>query len=188
MKKVKIPTKLRYTVLQRDGLKCLWCGRSVVDGIILHVDHVVPESFGGTTSYDNLGTLCNQCNIGKSNEYCGNYLLSTLLKIKDFESKIEHIDTGSSYDSKGVLYDAMFYEYRISFFKEIDGRYEKEVIEHQYPIPKMLKLYGEEGAIKSDKRKEEALLKFKDKIRDYLFENKGYLNELKGRLIFTKTK
>ncbi|MBK7813151.1 MAG: HNH endonuclease [Rhodocyclaceae bacterium] len=34
---------------------------------ILHVDHIVPQSLGGANSLDNYQTLCDTCNIGKSN-------------------------------------------------------------------------------------------------------------------------
>ncbi len=79
MSKTKIPPKRRAEIINRDDRKCLWCGRSVVDGIKLEVDHVVSEAFQGSSTGDNLGTLCNECNGGKSSDYFGNYLLTTLL-------------------------------------------------------------------------------------------------------------
>ena len=33
MTKKKIPEKTRISVLNRDSLECLWCGRSSADGI-----------------------------------------------------------------------------------------------------------------------------------------------------------
>lgn len=62
-------TRLRYQILRRDGGKCVLCGRSVADGIKLHVDHIIPLSVCPERRYDpeNLQTLCNECNIGKSN-------------------------------------------------------------------------------------------------------------------------
>lgn len=62
-----IPLGLRYEVLERDGGRCLLCGRSPVDGIQLHVDHVIPWSKGGRTELSNLQTLCQECNLGKGN-------------------------------------------------------------------------------------------------------------------------
>jgi 5-methylcytosine-specific restriction endonuclease McrA len=56
-------------VLQRDQHRCLSCGRTVRDGVKLHVDHIEPESLGGKTELGNLQTLCADCNIGKSNRY-----------------------------------------------------------------------------------------------------------------------
>jgi hypothetical protein len=60
-----IPPQLRFRVLQRDGFRCQYCGRSARDGATLHLDHVVPASAGGETSEDNLITACETCNLGK---------------------------------------------------------------------------------------------------------------------------
>lgn len=61
--------KLRKEILDRDGHKCVICGRSARDGIVLHVDHIIPVSKGGLTTRDNLRTLCQDCNLGKSDSY-----------------------------------------------------------------------------------------------------------------------
>ncbi|OLS37732.1 HNH endonuclease [Bacillus sp. MRMR6] len=62
-----IPLSLRFKVLERDRC-CKLCGRTPNDGVKLHVDHITPYSFGGTTTLENLQTLCEECNIGKSNK------------------------------------------------------------------------------------------------------------------------
>ncbi len=62
--------KMRYNILKRDGFKCVLCGRSQkVHGAILHVDHIKPISKGGKTEESNLRTLCEMCNLGKSDAY-----------------------------------------------------------------------------------------------------------------------
>jgi HNH endonuclease len=61
-----VPPQLRFRVLQRDGFRCQYCGRSARDGAILHLDHVVPFSAGGETTEENLISACDQCNLGKS--------------------------------------------------------------------------------------------------------------------------
>lgn len=61
--------KLRYQILKRDGFKCVICGRSQKDGAKLHVDHIKPVSKGGKTEESNLRTLCDMCNLGKSDAY-----------------------------------------------------------------------------------------------------------------------
>ena len=63
----KMSERLRYEVLKRDGFRCVLCGRMVADGIKLEVDHIKPVSKGGLTEIDNLRTLCDECNGGKSN-------------------------------------------------------------------------------------------------------------------------
>lgn len=60
---------LRYDIMKRDGFRCVLCGRSARDGVKLHVDHIKPVSKGGKTIPDNLRTLCDTCNFGKSDKY-----------------------------------------------------------------------------------------------------------------------
>ena len=60
--------KLRYDVIKRDGFKCKKCGISAKDGAKLHVDHIIPVSKGGKTTISNLQTLCDRCNLGKSDK------------------------------------------------------------------------------------------------------------------------
>lgn len=61
--------RLRFLVMRRDSFKCQLCGLSpaMKHGTVLVVDHVVPWASGGETTMDNLQTLCEQCNGGKSN-------------------------------------------------------------------------------------------------------------------------
>ena len=60
--------RLRFLVMRRDDFKCRQCGCSpaIKPGTVLVVDHVVPWSKGGETTIDNLQTLCEPCNGGKS--------------------------------------------------------------------------------------------------------------------------
>lgn len=64
----KLSKKLRYEILERDNYKCVLCGRSADDGVVLHVDHIIPISKGGKTVAENLRTLCADCNLGKSDK------------------------------------------------------------------------------------------------------------------------
>lgn len=60
---------LRYQILNRDHYRCVVCGRSAKeDGVKLHVDHIIPVSKGGKTIPENLQTLCEDCNLGKSDK------------------------------------------------------------------------------------------------------------------------
>jgi len=61
--------RLRFRVLSRDNFKCCACGASPAkkSSVKLHVDHIHPWSKGGETVIENLQTLCQDCNLGKSN-------------------------------------------------------------------------------------------------------------------------
>jgi len=64
-KRETITGKLRYQILQRDNSTCQRCGKTIVDGIKLEVDHKIPVEWGGDNSVNNLWILCNICNGGK---------------------------------------------------------------------------------------------------------------------------
>lgn len=54
---------LRQAILKRDGYKCVLCGRTTKEhGVSLEIDHILPYSLGGKTSYKNGRTLCAECN------------------------------------------------------------------------------------------------------------------------------
>lgn len=59
--KAAISDELRWAVWERDDFRCLHCGARR----FLTVDHVTPESRGGTLALDNLQTLCRSCNSRK---------------------------------------------------------------------------------------------------------------------------
>ena len=66
----RMSASLRYQVLLRDNSRCTRCGATPqTHGVSLHVDHIVPVSRGGKTELDNLQTLCEPCNLGKSNRH-----------------------------------------------------------------------------------------------------------------------
>ncbi len=67
--RAKMTPGLRYKIMQRDSFRCRLCGASAADGAKLHVDHIFPVSKGGKTEPDNLRTLCERCNLGKSARY-----------------------------------------------------------------------------------------------------------------------
>ena len=56
-----IPSDLRKRVFERDAYRCIHCETH----IDLTVDHIKPESKGGTLAFENLQTLCRPCNSSK---------------------------------------------------------------------------------------------------------------------------
>lgn len=60
----------RLEVLSRDNFRCVYCGKSPATdiGTKLHIDHKVPFSKGGKSTVENLQTLCEECNYGKSDK------------------------------------------------------------------------------------------------------------------------
>jgi 5-methylcytosine-specific restriction endonuclease McrA len=52
-------------VFERDEYSCTYCG-DIPD--VLHCDHVVPLSRGGSSHMENLTTACGPCNIDKGSK------------------------------------------------------------------------------------------------------------------------
>lgn len=62
-KRERIPQDVIDMVWNRDGGKCVLCGKSEK----LEFDHIIPFSKGGSNTYRNLQLLCENCNRVKSN-------------------------------------------------------------------------------------------------------------------------
>jgi 5-methylcytosine-specific restriction endonuclease McrA len=54
----------RQTILARDGHRCQYCGRRYPTNQ-LSLDHVIPRSRGGETTWDNVVCACLACNVQK---------------------------------------------------------------------------------------------------------------------------
>lgn len=62
--KAKITFNKR-NVLIRDGYICQYCGKKL--GKDASIDHVIPKSKGGTSTFENVVSSCTQCNNKKDN-------------------------------------------------------------------------------------------------------------------------
>ena len=56
----KVPFS-KNNVFSRDGFRCMYCGSRDQ----LTVDHIIPQSRGGKTDFDNCTTACRPCNNKK---------------------------------------------------------------------------------------------------------------------------
>ncbi len=84
----------RQNIFRRDGGQCQYCGTPED----LTLDHVLPKSRGGRTSWDNLATACKRCNSRKGDltpEEAGMplktkpYKPSFVMFLRDFGGSIE---------------------------------------------------------------------------------------------------
>ncbi|MCX8026526.1 MAG: HNH endonuclease [Thermodesulfovibrionales bacterium] len=59
--------EIKEKIFERDGYKCVVCGRGREDGVELCADHIKPKDKGGDNSIDNGQTLCMEHNLIKKN-------------------------------------------------------------------------------------------------------------------------
>jgi len=57
----------RKVIFERDGYRCVVCGRGPKDGVTLAADHIKPKYKGGTNTIENGQTLCYEHNLRKRN-------------------------------------------------------------------------------------------------------------------------
>ncbi|MFD5910287.1 HNH endonuclease [Streptomyces massasporeus] len=60
-----VSKRLRYEILRRDNHACRYCG-ATAPHVKLNVDHVIPQSLGGSNKPTNLVASCADCNAGKT--------------------------------------------------------------------------------------------------------------------------
>ena len=63
----KVSNKMRFSIYERDRHRCRYCGVSERYAT-LEIDHIIPISKGGKSTYENLQTLCRKCNYNKGNK------------------------------------------------------------------------------------------------------------------------
>jgi 5-methylcytosine-specific restriction endonuclease McrA len=69
----------KKNVFRRDNYTCQYCGRIGPD---LTIDHILPRSLGGKTSWDNVVVACQACNVRKGNRRLDETDMRLLRKVK----------------------------------------------------------------------------------------------------------
>lgn len=64
--KTKVPFS-KKSVLIRDGMACTYCGN---DTSKLTIDHIVPKTRGGKSTFENTVASCKTCNNTKGSKLC----------------------------------------------------------------------------------------------------------------------
>lgn len=57
----------KKAILERDGYRCVICGRGEKEGVELQIDHIRPKDLGGKATIENGQVLCAQHNFIKKN-------------------------------------------------------------------------------------------------------------------------
>jgi len=76
------PAFTRFNVFLRDSFECQYCGDEFY-AEDLTFDHIVPRSRGGRTSWENVVTACQGCNLAKGNRLLGESGMSLLRPVEE---------------------------------------------------------------------------------------------------------
>lgn len=72
MSKTKISPTLRQQVTQNSRYRCSYClTQEEIVGMRFTIDHIIPESLGGSTTPENLCLACWDCNLAKQTRIAG---------------------------------------------------------------------------------------------------------------------
>jgi hypothetical protein len=135
-----ITARVRETVLQRDGMKCVSCGR-FVDRSNYSIHHRMPRGMGGTRNPEvnlpaNLLTLCGSGTTGchgwleshrvKANEW--GYLIRRGTASPSFEPVLT-ADGWRRFDNDGGIEDAYPTNHGVEKQRELDAHAERARLE-----------------------------------------------------------
>jgi 5-methylcytosine-specific restriction endonuclease McrA len=80
--RTKVPFSKRNVII-RDEFKCAYCGE---ESKKLTIDHVLPRSKGGKSSFENCVASCKACNSRKGNRLCNQ--IKMFPKVKAYQPTI----------------------------------------------------------------------------------------------------
>jgi 1-aminocyclopropane-1-carboxylate deaminase/D-cysteine desulfhydrase-like pyridoxal-dependent ACC family enzyme len=83
----------KKAIMERDGYKCVVCGRGLEDGVELQVDHVKAKDLGGQATIENGQTLCAQHNFKKKNYTQTETGKKMFIRFYEYAKAIGDIDT-----------------------------------------------------------------------------------------------
>jgi 5-methylcytosine-specific restriction endonuclease McrA len=63
----RVQVLTRRNILVRDGHQCQYCGETF-SALVLTLDHVIPRSKGGPSTWENLVAACKDCNRRKADQ------------------------------------------------------------------------------------------------------------------------
>jgi len=85
--------KQKEEIMERDGYRCVLCGRGLADGVELQVDHIKPKDLGGEATIENGQTLCAQHNFKKKNYKQTETGKKMFIRLYELSKKIDDIET-----------------------------------------------------------------------------------------------
>lgn len=101
-------------ILERDGYRCVVCGKGKADGVDLQVDHIKPKDQGGENTIENGETLCAKHNFIKKNYSQREAYKRYVLKMKEQAKRIGDVDGENFCNDILAVYDKYGYDDHIT--------------------------------------------------------------------------
>jgi 5-methylcytosine-specific restriction endonuclease McrA len=95
----------RLAIYMRDGMRCVYCGKSY-EKTLLTLDHIKPVDSGGSNNKYNLITCCVSCNSKKQNIQMLDFLERIIPDYFDRMAIISKINKLRNRSIKRLLIDA----------------------------------------------------------------------------------
>src|SRR5262245_2812857 len=92
--KQSLSRDLRLRIFERDEWQCWYCGIEIEESSAFSsasIDHLLPESRGGSNEESNLVTACRSCNSKKNNRTLEEYRAYIRATLNDYGRAIEHL-------------------------------------------------------------------------------------------------
>lgn len=143
--------KLRFEVFKRDSFTCVYCGRSAPD-VVLHVDHIVPVSKGGTDDLTNLVTSCADCNLGKSNHEINDksVVMKQKRQLDELNERREQLELMKQWNDELNNIENETVEYASDLFQSLTGSNPSDA--GKAKLKHCLKKYGAQAVIDGVKK------------------------------------
>lgn len=122
-----IGKRLRFDVFHRDAFACQYCGKRPPE-VILHLDHIVAYSKGGSNEQENLITSCQACNGGKSDKDISNPTPRITQNIEELTERYEQMVEFYKYQKSSERLKSKQVENIDEYWNELwDGRFNLNV-------------------------------------------------------------
>ena len=101
-------------ILERDGYRCVVCGKGPADGVDLQVDHIKPKDKGGLNTIENGETLCGKHNFIKKNYSQREAYKRYVLKMREQAQRIDDEEGINFCNDILAIYDKYGYDDHIT--------------------------------------------------------------------------
>ena len=116
MAKSKITPKNRTIAFMKTDFRCSYCGNKFKDDLWdACLDHIIPESRGGSNKHDNLVPACRSCNSSKSTKTLDEYRLVCWSRSEFPDANLTLVQLQTLLQLGALVYETEYASYKFYF-------------------------------------------------------------------------